>query len=63
MWEVANGHEVYRFQGHAKGVWAVACSRDTRFVVSGSNDHTLRLWNLPLFLRTIPVVLTRDGAA
>ena len=33
------------FKGHAGAVWSVAFSPDGKWVVSGSNDSTLKLWN------------------
>ncbi|MGO8780110.1 MAG: hypothetical protein ACLQKK_14550, partial [Rhodomicrobium sp.] len=40
------GNELGDFVGHEGDVFAVAPSPDGRFLVSGSNDQTLRLWNL-----------------
>ena len=37
---------LYDFIGHHSDVLAVAASPDGRFLVSGSADQTLRLWNL-----------------
>ncbi|MEP0777011.1 hypothetical protein NDI39_05205 [Microcoleus sp. ZQ-A2] len=33
-------------QGHTNGVWSVAFSRDGQRLASGSDDHTLRLWDV-----------------
>jgi hypothetical protein len=33
-------------EGHTGGVWAVAVSPDGRFIVSGSSDHTVKVWEL-----------------
>ena len=38
--------EVRRFDGHAAGVQSVAISADGRHILSGSDDHTVRLWEL-----------------
>ncbi len=40
------GNKLGDFVGHEGDVFAVAPSPDGRFLVSGSNDQTLRLWNL-----------------
>lgn len=41
-----NGNEYGQFVGHEDNVRALACSRDGRYLVSGADDQTLRLWNL-----------------
>jgi WD40 repeat protein/serine/threonine protein kinase len=42
-WEVAS-HRLCTFQGHALTVRSVQVSADGRFVLSGSEDRTLKLW-------------------
>jgi WD40 repeat protein len=41
-----DGKKLGRFIGHEGDVWAVAPSGDGRYLVSGSADQTVRLWNL-----------------
>ncbi|MBU0515250.1 MAG: caspase family protein, partial [Proteobacteria bacterium] len=45
-YDVLTGREVTDFIGHESEVWAVAVSKDGRFLVSGSADQTFRLWDL-----------------
>ncbi|EIN04856.1 hypothetical protein PUNSTDRAFT_37485, partial [Punctularia strigosozonata HHB-11173 SS5] len=40
------GHLIRRLLGHTHAVLSVAFSRDGSRIVSGSQDHTVRLWNL-----------------
>ncbi len=41
-----NGSKIGDYIGHTGDVWAVAVSADGRFLLSGSGDQTVRLWNL-----------------
>jgi WD40 repeat protein len=45
--EVEGGGEVQRFEGHKKKVLCVAISRNSHYVVTGSEDGQLLLWDLP----------------
>lgn len=40
------GKPLKTFLGHESDITAVAASNDNRFLLSGSNDQTVRLWNL-----------------
>jgi hypothetical protein len=42
----SSGKRKREFIGHTGEVWAVAVSPDGRYLVSGSNDQTVRLWNV-----------------
>jgi WD40 repeat protein len=53
------GNKLGDFVGHESDVWAVAPSPDGRFLLSGSADQTVRLWNLKT--REPLVTLFRGG--
>ncbi len=40
------GKKLQRFIGHTSDVWGVAASPDSRFLVSGSADQTVKLWEI-----------------
>jgi WD40 repeat protein len=66
-----SGEELATLQGHTESVWAVAVTPDGRWAVSGSDDHTLKVWDLESGeeLATLPghtygvwaVAVTPDG--
>ena len=41
-----NGEKIHKFIGHTGDVWGVAASPDSRFLVSGSADETVKLWEI-----------------
>jgi WD40 repeat protein len=41
-----DGTDIGEFAGHEGTVWAVAPSPDGKYLLSGSSDQTVRLWNL-----------------
>ena len=46
IWDLRTGHLLERFEGHQNSVYSVAFSPDGLSIVSGSLDHTLRVWDL-----------------
>jgi len=40
------GKKIHEFVGHTGDVWGVAASPDSRFLVSGSDDQTVKLWKI-----------------
>ena len=43
LWDTKNGKLIRTMEGHEEGVRAVAFSRDSEYIVSGSSDGTLKL--------------------
>ena len=44
--EPASGREVLSLRGHADIIWSVAFSRDGKRLASGSQDKTIKVWDL-----------------
>jgi len=45
FWDVSTGKEIDTFKVHADAVTSVTFSPDGKYVVSGSNDKTVKIWN------------------
>jgi len=46
LWDVITGNCVHTFEGHTKDVNSVYFSPDSRWVLSGSADRTMKLWEV-----------------
>ena len=56
-----DGKKLGNFVGHEGEVWAVAFSPDGRYLVSGANDQTVRLWNLKTREPLVTIFRGEDG--
>src|SRR5207237_673107 len=46
LWDAQTGSELARYEGHTSQVLAVAVSPDERYILTGGQDRTVRLWSL-----------------
>jgi len=46
VWDSHTGKLVRSFRGHTGVVTSIAFSPDGRWLVSGSRDHTVKVWDL-----------------
>ncbi len=44
LFDTRQGRPIRQLRGHSGAIWAVACSPDGRYLLSSSEDHTLRVW-------------------
>jgi WD40 repeat protein len=62
LWEVDTGREVRSFSGHIHGVYSVAFSPNGRYILSGSGDGSLKLWDLSLSSEVLTLSHPDGGA-
>jgi WD40 repeat protein len=46
VWDLVNGICLYTLQGHSGGVTTANVTQDGRHVISGSEDGSVRVWNM-----------------
>ena len=46
VYHSGSGAPLQTYHGHTDGVWSVAFSTDTTFLVSSSDDQTIRIWDV-----------------
>lgn len=57
-----NGQKTGEYAGHTGDIWAIAVSPDGTRLISGSDDQTLRLWNVATGENIISLFHGRNGA-
>jgi WD40 repeat protein len=45
LWEIETAREIMQLVGHSESVFSLAFSPDGRFIVTGSADETVRVWD------------------
>ena len=48
VWDVETGQEMFSLKGHAGLVDGVSFSPDGKQIVSGSHDHTVKVWDVTM---------------
>jgi len=46
LWDSTTGEFIQNFEGHTKGISDIAWSSSSDLLASGSDDKTVRLWNV-----------------
>jgi len=46
IWDATNGVHVRTLEGHTEGVNDIAWSSDPMYLASGSDDYSVKIWNL-----------------
>ncbi|CAD8215568.1 unnamed protein product [Paramecium octaurelia] len=46
LWDVKTGQQQAKLDGHQQAVYSICYSPDGNTLASGSDDHSIRLWNL-----------------
>ncbi|TFY80915.1 hypothetical protein EWM64_g3094, partial [Hericium alpestre] len=47
VWFSHNGERLGTYEGHNGAVWTIDVDSQSRFLVSGSADNEMRLWDVP----------------
>ena len=45
-WEIGKPSRVTSLKGHTKCIMSVAVTSDSKYIVSGSEDKTVRIWSI-----------------
>ncbi len=61
LYRASDGQKIHDLVGHTGDVWAVAASPDGKYLVSGSADQTVRLWNVATGENILSVFRGSDG--
>jgi WD40 repeat protein len=71
IWDVATGKELLTLKGHFSGIHSLAFTHNGEWLLSGSSDHTVRVWdaatgaplrtlNLPADIESAQIAVTSD---
>jgi WD40 repeat protein len=60
VFEAATGRPIYQLPGHTDTVWCLAPSPDGRYLLTGSGDMTLEIWNLDRYELVVSLFVIGD---
>lgn len=60
VYNALNGQPIYTLPGHTGTIWALAPSADGRYLLTGSADQTMELWNLQTYEHLLSVFVGGD---
>ncbi|MDO9311110.1 MAG: caspase family protein [Nitrosomonas sp.] len=60
-YDPVTGQKIHDFVGHTGDVWAIAASPDSRLLVSGSADQTVKLWEIASGKLLLTIFHGNDG--
>jgi COMPASS component SWD3 len=64
LWDSRTGEFIQNFEGHTKGISDIAWSSNSTLLASGSDDKTVRLWDVNTVISYLPHLLTsRENAS
>lgn len=46
VWDTLSGKLIHTFEGHLAGISTISWGPDNALIASGSDDKTIRLWNV-----------------
>ncbi|MCL2932099.1 MAG: trypsin-like peptidase domain-containing protein [Trichodesmium sp. MAG_R03] len=59
VWDIKNGEIIAIWKAHPDSVNSVAVTPDEQFVISGSDDKTIKIWKLPKNKNITDIILVR----
>ncbi len=56
-----NGELIHSFIGHSGEVWGISVSEDSKYLLSGAGDQTVKLWNLETGENIVSLFVASDN--
>jgi COMPASS component SWD3 len=56
VWDTATGRLIHTFEGHLAGISTLAWTPDGQWIATGSDDKTIRFWNVKTVRNPIAIL-------